>query len=293
MRPAMPFVLDVRRNPVPCVAVGLLMAFAVATSWSQETTGSVKLIEGTGPGWVELGEKDFKNVNFAEDTWTWKDGVAHCTGKPTESFAPRSSTRISSSSSSGGTSTTAATAACSYGPFPNRWKGSSQVVLPARDRRLDGVAGRAGAVAGDRRGAQVVDDRVGDAVADERHRLLRRRRPRRRSARACAGTTASSLRLIEGAATCSPRRPLSAPRRSACARPLNASQPANSSRTATASAERTTGYSPGVERDAVLARRVARRRAAVSAVGVELGHRARGVRPRSRCGRPRRGRRPS
>ncbi|QDU30733.1 hypothetical protein ETAA8_58810 [Anatilimnocola aggregata] len=40
-------------------------------------------IDGTsGPGWVALGEADFKNVNCADDTWSWKDGVAHCTGKP-------------------------------------------------------------------------------------------------------------------------------------------------------------------------------------------------------------------
>jgi hypothetical protein len=39
-------------------------------------------IDGTGPGWRELGEKDFENVNCAADTWTWKDGVAHCTGRP-------------------------------------------------------------------------------------------------------------------------------------------------------------------------------------------------------------------
>jgi hypothetical protein len=40
-------------------------------------------IDGTGPGWVALGEKDFVNVNCDPDTWTWKDGVIHCTGKPT------------------------------------------------------------------------------------------------------------------------------------------------------------------------------------------------------------------
>ncbi len=39
-------------------------------------------IDGTGPGWITLGEKDFVNVNCAEDTWTWKEGVAHCTGTP-------------------------------------------------------------------------------------------------------------------------------------------------------------------------------------------------------------------
>lgn len=39
-------------------------------------------IDGTGPGWRELGEADFVNVNTDPDTWTWKDGVVHCTGKP-------------------------------------------------------------------------------------------------------------------------------------------------------------------------------------------------------------------
>lgn len=40
------------------------------------------LLDGSGPGWRSLGEEDFVNVNCAEDTWTWKDGVAHCTGRP-------------------------------------------------------------------------------------------------------------------------------------------------------------------------------------------------------------------
>ena len=30
-----------------------------------------------------MGKDDFVNVNCAADTWTWKDGVIHCTGKPT------------------------------------------------------------------------------------------------------------------------------------------------------------------------------------------------------------------
>ena len=34
------------------------------------------------PGFVRLGEDDFVNVNCEPDTWTWKDGVAHSTGKP-------------------------------------------------------------------------------------------------------------------------------------------------------------------------------------------------------------------
>lgn len=40
------------------------------------------LIDGTGPGWRALGEKDFTNVNCEPGTWTWKDGHAFCTGQP-------------------------------------------------------------------------------------------------------------------------------------------------------------------------------------------------------------------
>lgn len=39
-------------------------------------------IDGTGPGWRDLVEDDFTNVNCDEDTWKWKDGVIYCTGKP-------------------------------------------------------------------------------------------------------------------------------------------------------------------------------------------------------------------
>ena len=45
-------------------------------------TQPAALIDGTGHGWVELGEKDFVNVNSADDTWAWRDGVLYCTGKP-------------------------------------------------------------------------------------------------------------------------------------------------------------------------------------------------------------------
>ena len=38
-------------------------------------------IDGTGPGWKELTLDDFQMVNGDDDTWTWKDGVIHCTGQ--------------------------------------------------------------------------------------------------------------------------------------------------------------------------------------------------------------------
>lgn len=39
-------------------------------------------VDGTGPGWRELGEDDFVDVNGDDDTWTFKDGVIYCTGQP-------------------------------------------------------------------------------------------------------------------------------------------------------------------------------------------------------------------
>jgi hypothetical protein len=39
-------------------------------------------IDGQGEGWRDLGEQDFVAVNCPPETWSWKDGVVHCTGKP-------------------------------------------------------------------------------------------------------------------------------------------------------------------------------------------------------------------
>ena len=47
-----------------------------------ESTLKQAVVDGSGPGWRDLGEDDFVNVNCHPDTWMWKDGVAYCTGKP-------------------------------------------------------------------------------------------------------------------------------------------------------------------------------------------------------------------
>src|SRR5262249_38496958 len=67
--------------------VGCLLALAapLAIAVSDEPSGSGLPragIDGTGPGWRTLGEDDFTNVNCSPETWTWKDGVVHCTGRP-------------------------------------------------------------------------------------------------------------------------------------------------------------------------------------------------------------------
>lgn len=56
----------------------------LAAASAAEDDGSLRkaTIDGNGPGWNALGERDFVNVNCDPDTWTWKDGAAHCTGRP-------------------------------------------------------------------------------------------------------------------------------------------------------------------------------------------------------------------
>lgn len=39
-------------------------------------------VDGIGPDWRDLMEKDFVQVNCDKETWTWKGGEVHCTGKP-------------------------------------------------------------------------------------------------------------------------------------------------------------------------------------------------------------------
>lgn len=70
----------IHRLPVLCAAV-MLTYFGTARA-ADETPAPKAFIDGTGIGWVALGEKDFENVNCAADTWSWKDGYAKCTGQP-------------------------------------------------------------------------------------------------------------------------------------------------------------------------------------------------------------------
>jgi hypothetical protein len=61
--------------------LGLALA-SVAVSADKPAEQPRAFIDGTGPGWKPLGGDDFVNVNCAEDTWTFKDGEIHCTGRP-------------------------------------------------------------------------------------------------------------------------------------------------------------------------------------------------------------------
>jgi len=39
-------------------------------------------MDDTQPGWRSLTAADFVKVNSADDTWSWRDGILHCTGQP-------------------------------------------------------------------------------------------------------------------------------------------------------------------------------------------------------------------
>ena len=72
---------------VCCHAIlGTAVCCAEDTPADKAPTVTAATIDGTGLGWVELGADDFENANCDPDTWTWMDGVAHCTGTPTGVF---------------------------------------------------------------------------------------------------------------------------------------------------------------------------------------------------------------
>lgn len=62
-------------------SVGLVLCLASFLQ-AEEAAVPKAMIDGTGPGWRALTGEDFVNVNCDPNTWTWKDGEAHCTGKP-------------------------------------------------------------------------------------------------------------------------------------------------------------------------------------------------------------------
>jgi len=58
------------------------LLFISSASAEEELVLPKAYVDGNGSDWKALGEEDFVNVNCNEATWTWKEGVAHCTGRP-------------------------------------------------------------------------------------------------------------------------------------------------------------------------------------------------------------------
>ncbi len=71
--------------PIMLSLVGsiLMLSHFFQSGRAQEPRNPPKaFVDGMGPGWETLGEKDFVNVNGRPDTWTWKGGLLTCTGQP-------------------------------------------------------------------------------------------------------------------------------------------------------------------------------------------------------------------
>ena len=62
--------------------LGILAIGNLPMACAEEAAAPKAFIDGTGPGWVKLAEKDFVHVNCDKDTWTWKDDFVACTGSP-------------------------------------------------------------------------------------------------------------------------------------------------------------------------------------------------------------------
>jgi hypothetical protein len=60
----------------------VFMVFAALGSAQEPADLPRAFLDGTGAGWESLLEQDFVNVNCDPDTWSWKNGIVSCTGKP-------------------------------------------------------------------------------------------------------------------------------------------------------------------------------------------------------------------
>ncbi len=70
-----------RRSILLIVAV-ILGQTGLNAHGQEDASPAKACIDGSELGFRALGGDDFEHVNLDPDTYTWKDGVAHCTGKP-------------------------------------------------------------------------------------------------------------------------------------------------------------------------------------------------------------------
>jgi len=72
----------IMRSALPVFAFAFFAPLLVAEEAAPAAPAVRAAIDDEAPGWVALTAADFVKVNSADDTWSWKDGVLHCTGQP-------------------------------------------------------------------------------------------------------------------------------------------------------------------------------------------------------------------
>jgi len=73
---------EVMKSMIRKVLAGAMMFLPSVATFAAEEPVPHARVDGSGPGWVSLGQTDFERVNSADDTWTFKEGEIHCTGQP-------------------------------------------------------------------------------------------------------------------------------------------------------------------------------------------------------------------
>lgn len=64
------------------ISRGVLLSILIGLALLPCDAEQRAVIHGNEAGWVSLGEEDFARVNGDQDTWTWTDGMAICSGTP-------------------------------------------------------------------------------------------------------------------------------------------------------------------------------------------------------------------
>ena len=62
--------------------VVVLISSTLTLQAEEKSSPKRAYIDGTGPGWLTLTEKDFVDVNGDEDTWSFDGAYVTGTGKP-------------------------------------------------------------------------------------------------------------------------------------------------------------------------------------------------------------------
>jgi hypothetical protein len=80
---SIPYIIKIKGEEMKYVAnlfLGAMFLLLGSTAFSQEMPNAC--LDGSGPHWQSLWQKDFVPVNGKNNTWTWKEDILLCSGEP-------------------------------------------------------------------------------------------------------------------------------------------------------------------------------------------------------------------